>query len=110
MTTTHFHGIPTTPTHGAEREHLGEWVGEIKIDGDRFTVRPDGHGGALFSASGCLQIDRYDDGTRAYNCDAAGVVSGVAGRIGQIVGGVYIERANWTREDLGIEIAGTEAI
>lgn len=101
MTT--FHGIQTTKTTGAERDHLGDWRGEIVIDGDTFIVRPDGGGGALLNASGCPQTDHHDDGTRQLSADRDGVVSGAAGRVGQIVDGVYVPCEDWTRSDLGLQ-------
>lgn len=104
MSRVDFCGVPVRATKGAELEYLGDWVGQIDIDGDTFTVRPNGRGGALLNASGCVQIDHYDDGTRAYEADSNGVVSGVAGRVGQIVNGVYVERLDWIHADLGIEV------
>jgi hypothetical protein len=98
-----FCGIPTKPTSGLEREYLGDWVGLLVIDDDEYHVRPDGAGGALLNASGCLQIDWYDDGRRALHADASGVVHGVAGRVGQIVEGAYVARPDWTAQDLGID-------
>lgn len=111
MTTTanNWRGIPTVSTTGAERANLGDWKGSITIDGDQYTVRPNGRGGALLNASGCMQINHHDDGHRALEADAVGVVSGVAGRVGQIVDGVYGPREDWTREDLGLPVLTTEA-
>jgi lipopolysaccharide export system protein LptA len=99
-----FHGIATRSTCGAERDNLGDWVGSITIDGDEYEVRPNGRDGALLTASGLLQLDQYDDGTRQIEADADGIVYGVAGRIGQIVAGVYVAREDWTREDLGMAV------
>lgn len=106
--TTSWRGIPVSATAGAEREHLGDWVGQIQIDDDEFSVRPDGRGGALLNASGCLQISHYDDGTRAFHADPDGTVHGVAGRVGQIVDGKYIDRTDWLEADLGLHAGALE--